>query len=359
MGKIWVGGPQQPAPQGKQDPPSWSLPDTDRCVIAKCTVRPKHGPLCGRHSQHAQAAAYTEFGARTSDITHFAFWMHQSRERVRNASELEPLVPEFSDAGWAWVMSLAEAQVDGDQPGPEYRLVAAAVASQAAVSRVDTMTLLDTPGWARYRLRAPWVADELVLALADHSRPVEDRRTVAMSGYARTLPNEAYALVATDPDADVRLAAARSPLPDDVRSLLIADDDDRVAASALDLENDVQYRFLMSGRSAMSPLMTSPARLERLLRLADGEWSRTTRDNLVNHVDLSVLLRAEQLPTWVAPNSWHPEHLQRTAAGYVAYASPTTAVRDTAMALLSDGWDQALPALVSAACALEGEPAPA
>ncbi len=48
-----------------------------------------------------------------------------------------------------------------------------------------------------------------------------------------------------------------------------------------------------------------------------------------------------------------------TAAGYVAHASPTTAVRDIAMAPLSDGWDQALPALVSAAWSLEGEPVPA
>jgi hypothetical protein len=324
------GSQQAPATQGKQGPPSWALPDADRCVIAKCTVRPKHGPLCGRHSRYA----------RDFDVTQHGSWMW-----LRHAWGLEPLVPALSEAGWAWVMSLAAAHA-GDNAGPPSLFVTSAIASQAGVSRADTMTLLAAPGWARYRLLAPWVPDELVLALADHSRPVEDRRTVALFGHTRSLPPEGRTLLSTDPDAEVR-----RPPPDDVNWRHVA-----------------EWRAAYSAGSEVATLLASPGGLTHLADFTTDDWAARPDDIAIAKIgvmaltatgtDLLVLLPVEQHPTWVGPRPRYREYLQRAAAGYVAYASPTTAVRDVAMALLSDGWDQTLKDLVASACALEGVPIP-
>lgn len=285
------------------EPASWSLPGTDECIVGGCATKPKAGPLCGKHAKYAD-----EYGPET--------------------------MPDLSTAGWAWVMDRAREVDPTSGDVIPFRLATLALSCHVAVSRADTETLLEVPGWARYRLSAPWVPDELIIALARHDRPDYDRNAVAWAAAELTLPMEAYQLLAADPERSIRMRTAQGVLPDSVRELLMDDRDDAVAAAAFGF--DVARSMYHHRSYASAPLMTTPARVKRMQELAvhDG-------------VEFTTLLRVEQLPSFegMSPTGFR----YREAVGYLAYACPSPVVFETAVTLLADGWADSLPTLVKVA----------
>jgi hypothetical protein len=282
------------------------LPGSDRCLKAECRTRPKVGPLCGKHAQYGNWDGPEDIG-------------------------------QLSDDGWQWIMQQARQANE-----PPFHLARRALRCQAAVSRADSLELLSIPGWARWRLQAPFVADEFVTALADPQRPVEDRLAVAASAVNYDVPAAACKLLVEDPDASVRKTLGRGFIPEPFQRVLIEDDDPEVAAAALHMET-FDMMLSRSDVNTRLRLPTSPVARRRFGQLvsADPHLARW-----YDRVPLETVPSLRILPGF--------ERIRQQVIGFLSYWSPTIPARDLAIRLFNDGWDGTPKALLDSACEFEG-----